>query len=101
MQAALSSDPAGHRDDLRAAATAAVGDGALLDDPSEWTAFGRLLEGDPATGLWESQVVVSGMHCAACAFTVEAALEQVPGVRKVEVNAASRRARIVWSSSVV
>ncbi|MGO4393528.1 heavy metal translocating P-type ATPase [Variovorax sp. M-6] len=73
---------------------------SLLDDPVEWPAFGRPLgEGDAAR--WESQVVVEGMHCAACAFTVEAALTQVPGVVSAEVNAASRRARVVWSSAAV
>ena len=52
----------------------------VLDDSAEWPAFGRLLEGDAGTGRWESQIAVEGMHCAACAFTVEAALLQVPGV---------------------
>ncbi|WP_395322212.1 heavy metal translocating P-type ATPase [Variovorax sp. UC74_104] len=77
---------------------AADGDQAwqLLDDPAEWPAFGRELDAAGA-GCWESQVVVEGMHCAACAFTVEAALRQVPGVIEAQVNAASRRARVVWS----
>ncbi|MGJ7492084.1 heavy metal translocating P-type ATPase [Variovorax sp. ZT4R33] len=74
---------------------------AVLDDPAEWTAFGQPIDGDPAGGRWSSQVVVEGMHCAACAFTVEAALAQVPGVLRAEVNAATRRARIVWSAAEV
>ncbi|MDM0014278.1 cation-translocating P-type ATPase [Variovorax sp. J22P168] len=80
----------------------AVAAGPVLDDPAEWPAFGHALEGeDAAKGRWESQVVVEGMHCAACAFTVEAALMQVPGVISAQVNAASRRARVVWSSAAV
>lgn len=71
---------------------------AALDDAGEWSAFGQALDGDPA-GRWASQVAVEGMHCAACAFTIEAALTQVPGVESVEVNAASRRARVVWSAA--
>lgn len=74
---------------------------AALDDPAEWAAFGQPIDGDAAGGCWSSQVVVEGMHCAACAFTVEAALAQVPGVLRAEVNAATRRARIVWSSAEV
>ena len=74
---------------------------AVLDDPSEWSAFGHALDADAVTGRWESQVVVEGMHCAACAFTVESALRQVPGVLRADVNAASRRARVVWSAAVV
>ncbi len=46
----------------------------MLDDPAEWPAFSQLEEGDAATGRWASHVAVEGMHCAACSFTVEAAL---------------------------
>ncbi|WP_440531540.1 heavy metal translocating P-type ATPase [Variovorax sp. YR566] len=72
----------------------------VLDDPAEWPAFGQLEEGDAATGQWASQVAVEGMHCTACAFTVEAALLKVPGVREAQVNGANRRARVVWSAAV-
>ncbi|VTU27644.1 Cation-transporting ATPase PacS [Variovorax sp. PBL-H6] len=100
MQAALSTGPSTRADPTRPDAEAQAG-WAALDDPAEWHAFGRPLDGDAAAGRWESQVVVEGMHCAACAFTVEAALAQVPGVHKVEVNAATRRARVVWSAGAV
>ena len=71
----------------------------LLDDPIEWLEFGHPAEGDSSTGLWTSQVVVQGMHCAACALTVEAALRKMPGVIEAQVNAASQRARVVWSAT--
>jgi Cu2+-exporting ATPase len=100
MQAALPyatadrPDPATEGHAVRTAAS-------LLDDPDEWPTFGFALDDDRVSGRWESQVVVEGMHCAACAFSVEAALAQVPGVLKAEVNAASRRARVVWSAAAV
>ena len=72
----------------------------LLDDPHEWTSFSRKL-GNEETGLWESHVVVQGMHCAACALTVEDALLKVPGVQSATVSAASRRARVVWLAASV
>ncbi|MBU1357998.1 MAG: cation transporter, partial [Gammaproteobacteria bacterium] len=87
------------RDESATAQRAPAGPDPLVDDPASWSGFGRLLDGEPADGLWESHVAVDGMHCAACAFTVEAALTQVPGVYKAEVNAASRRARVVWSAA--
>ena len=74
---------------------------AVLDDPAEWPAFGRAIDGDPATGRWESQVVVDGMHCAACAIAVEEAVGRVHGVERVDVSASSQRARIVWSAAAV
>ncbi|MDO8252110.1 MAG: cation-translocating P-type ATPase [Rhodoferax sp.] len=71
----------------------------LLDDPQEWSAFSR-----PDTsnaGCWESNLLIEGMHCAACALTVEDALLSVPGVLKAEVGAGSHRARVVWASDAV
>jgi P-type Cu2+ transporter len=66
----------------------------LLDDPHEWEAFGRVSANDPQ--VWESSVVIEGMHCAACSITVEDALRQVPGVLSAQVSAASQRARVQW-----
>lgn len=74
-----------------------VGDGGaltLLDDPLEWAAFGRASANDPQ--VWESSVVIQGMHCAACSLTVEDALRQVPGVLSAQVSAASQRAHVQW-----
>lgn len=69
----------------------------VLDDPQEWVAFSRQDAMDPH--IWHSSAVVEGMHCAACAITVEDALSKVPGVHSVRVSAASHRAQVVWSSA--
>jgi len=71
----------------------------VLDDPHEWSAFSRPLDGQP--NCWESTVLFEGMHCAACAITIEDALRRVTGVASVEVNAASHRGRVVWSAEAV
>ena len=71
----------------------------LLDDPQEWGAFSRLV--DAATGLWESQVVIGGMHCAACSVTVEEALRKVPGVQTAAVSASGQRATVQWQAERV
>jgi Cu2+-exporting ATPase len=78
---------------------------ALLDDPQSWAAFSqpekhRLGDGN-ASATWASQVVVQGMHCAACALNVEAALCSVPGVKQATVNGATHRAQITWSAHEV
>ena len=72
----------------------------VLDSPQEWEAFSTPWQvGDrPGAAQWESRVVIEGMHCAACAFTIESALQATPGVIEAEVNAASRRARVVWAA---
>lgn len=81
-------------------APAAPADGerlALLDDPQEWAQFSQP---EPGQGVcWSSSVVFEGMHCTACAISIEEALRKVPGVQSVQVSAASHRGRIVWSSA--
>ncbi len=72
-------------------------DAAVLDDPQQWGAFGKPVA--DSYDLWESNLVIEGMHCAACAITVEDALRQVPGVVSAEVSASSHRARVRWSTS--
>jgi P-type Cu2+ transporter len=72
-----------------------------FDDPQEWGVFSRRCDGQStsAEALWESQVVVRGMHCAACAVTLEQTLLAVRGVVSARVSAASARASIVWSQA--
>ena len=71
----------------------------LLDDEREWSAFSR--PDAKQAGCWESNVVIEGMHCAACAFTIEDALRSIPGVVRAEVSAGTHRARVVWMNDAV
>ena len=76
----------------------------LLDDRQEWLRFSQQhknKQNPQANDCWDSHVVIQGMHCAACAFTVEEALMSVPGVQSAEVNAATHRAKVVWSERQV
>lgn len=72
---------------------------ALLDDLQEWSAFSRLVSGED--DVWESNILIEGMHCAACALTLEDALRAVPGVVSAQVGAASHRASVIWSARQV
>ena len=75
----------------------------LLDDRQEWLRFSQQHKPTQQgqADCWDSHVVIQGMHCAACAFTVEEALMSVPGVQSAEVNAATHRAKVVWSEAKV
>jgi Cu2+-exporting ATPase len=72
---------------------------AVLDDPHEWSAFSRPCADN--ADLWESSVVIEGMHCAACSVTVEDALRAMPGVISARVSAASQRATVRWAPEQV
>jgi len=71
---------------------------AVLDDPVEQRRFTRYLAAGTAGAAEqaESALRISGMHCAACAGTIEAALAQVDGVVEATVSAAGERARVRW-----
>lgn len=73
-------------------------DFAVLDDPVEQRDFTEFTESDGQT-LAESVLLVQGMYCAACADTVECALQGLPGVRSARVHAATRRLSVQWDPS--
>lgn len=67
----------------------------LLDTPEEWAEFSHP---DTVTeGSWSSSVVFEGMHCTACAISIEDVLRAVPGVSAVQISSASHRGKITWS----
>ena len=74
----------------------------LMDAPQEWIRFSRVCKAASAAGaqLWESQLVVKGMYCSACALTLESLLLGVPGVASARVSAASARASVVWNPAL-
>ena len=73
----------------------AIPDFRLLDDADEQASFTRAVR-EGARELAESVLVVQGMHCAACADTVETTLEQQAGVAMAQVQAATRRLTLRW-----
>ena len=105
--ASLSAPPPAARVQCGVADTGAGGRASLpphnglqvLDDPEEWSAFSRTSADAPSRV--ESNLVIKGMSCAACARAVENALRAVPGVLRAEVSAGSHRAWVVWSSDQV
>jgi P-type Cu2+ transporter len=97
--AVLLSEPAGLAPELSgSSAVAGVSRLAVFDKPEEWAIFSQPSDGAP--DLWESQVMVQGMHCAACSLSLEQALLGIMGVRAARVSAASERASIIWSAAL-
>ena len=70
---------------------------ALYDEAEAWATFSQNVNNQKAE--FQSFVVVRGMHCAACALALEAALIKVKGVLAVQVSAASGRAGVTWSAA--
>jgi P-type Cu2+ transporter len=64
----------------------------LFDHPDFQQTFVRPLEG----GEREADLILEGITCAACVWLNERHLAQLPGVVAVQVNYATRRARIRW-----
>ena len=72
---------------------------AGYDEPEAWMAFSQSVDKLSQAQVFQSFVVVSGMHCAACALTLEAALTRVKGVLAVQVSASSARVSVTWSAA--
>ncbi len=51
---------------------------------------------DLGDGRRETMLLIDGVRCAACVWLIERSLGALPGVLAVHVNAAARRARVVW-----
>ncbi|MDP5240133.1 heavy metal translocating P-type ATPase [Uliginosibacterium sp. 31-16] len=64
----------------------------LFDHPNFQQSFVRPLVGDER----EADLILEGITCAACVWLNERHLTQLPGVSGVQVNYATRRARIRW-----
>lgn len=50
-----------------------------------------------ADGRVETELLIGGMHCAACVWLLEHYLRQLPGVSAVQVNLDEQRALICWA----
>ncbi len=72
----------------------------VIDDPAELAAFTRW---DSVAGercIAESSLRIAGMHCAACAATIEQVLKQVSGVLDASVSAAAQCATVRWDAGL-
>ena len=73
---------------------------AVYDEPQEWGVFSHGVgapSGQTHPHSVQSFLRVKGMHCAACALTLESALKKVTGVLAAQVSAASASASVTWS----
>ncbi len=82
---------------LRTVRTARTAD--ILDDPLEQARFTRWIISATGERQGDSSLQLSGMHCAACAGQVEAALLALSGVHEVRVSAASQHVSVTWDPS--
>ncbi len=71
----------------------------VLDDPVEQQDFTTVTHADGHAQA-ESVLMVQGMYCAACADTVECALQGLPGVQSAQVHAATRRLTVRWDPAL-
>ncbi|HMX23767.1 MAG TPA: heavy metal translocating P-type ATPase, partial [Accumulibacter sp.] len=90
-----------HRDALpdspREALPAVVDTLRLYDHPDFQRSFVQRIGNDDS--LREASLILEGITCSACIWLNEQHLAKLPGVIAVEINYATRRARIRWDES--
>ncbi|HEU4781425.1 MAG TPA: heavy metal translocating P-type ATPase [Steroidobacteraceae bacterium] len=71
--------------------------------PDSWNRVdnARHVVRDLGGGLRETLLLVEGVRCTACVWLIERSLGATPGVVSVQVNAAARRARVIWRDAAV
>jgi Cu2+-exporting ATPase len=79
-----------------APATRPAPEPGVLDDPVEFERCTRWVSGTEGQRLAESCLQLSGMYCAACAGTIEQALQGAGGAAHASVVAATQRATVRW-----
>src|SRR2546422_8540547 len=57
------------------------------------------LESPPAVAPVSTELIVTGMTCSNCVRQVTQALQQVPGVRNVNVSLETQRASVKWDAN--
>ena len=89
-----------HRDALpespREALPQALQDAGLFDHPLVQKNFVEHVDGLEGEQQREASLILEGITCAACVWLNEQHLARQPGVIRVNVNYATRRARIRW-----
>ncbi|MDP3287347.1 MAG: heavy metal translocating P-type ATPase metal-binding domain-containing protein, partial [Methyloversatilis sp.] len=88
-----------HRDALPEAAPEAGGgrDLSVYDLPEVQTDFVRTVEHAQCADAREALLIIEGIRCAACVWLNEQHVGRLPGVLTLDINYATRRARIVWN----
>ncbi|MEX8505428.1 heavy metal translocating P-type ATPase [Leptothrix ochracea] len=74
---------------------------AALDDAASLEAYTQWHTAENGERVGKSRLLVSGMHCAACAGLIESALMRLPGVVAAEVSGSAQRAVVTWVASQV
>lgn len=72
----------------------------VLDEASQWEGFSKSVSQDPENPLIESQFLLEGLHCAACAGIIEQGLLASSGISRARVSMSKNRGAIVWSPNI-
>jgi Cu2+-exporting ATPase len=74
---------------------------AALDDAASLEAYTQWQTAESGERVGKSRLLISGMHCAACAGLIESALMRLPGVLAAEVSGSAQRAIVTWAPATV
>ena len=92
-----------HRDALPEATPEPGGgrDLSVYDLPEVQADFVRTVAHADCADAREALLIIEGIRCAACVWLNEQHVGRLPGVRVLDINYATRRARVVWDPARV
>lgn len=56
---------------------------------------------DQSTDLLEIDITLDGLRCAACAWLIPKIAANLPGIERIDLNAATGRARVIWKDQQI
>jgi Cu2+-exporting ATPase len=48
--------------------------------------------------IWRTEIIIEGIHCLSCIFSIENKLKQFKGIKKVNIHLTSNHAIIEWNN---
>ena len=72
-------------------------DSSSFDTPSFYEQFVRKND----DGFEEISLIIEGIHCSACVWLNEKALNRLEGVVEVSINYANNKAKVIWADHIV
>lgn len=83
------------------AATASNAHFGVLDTEEAWQTFSEPVQRPHGETLVKSDLLLDGLHCAACSGIIERGLNTLPGVIEAKVSASRKRATVLWNPAVL
>lgn len=73
----------------------------ILDTEEAWQQFSQPVQRANGETVVKSELLLDGLHCAACSGIIERGLHDMPGIVEAKVSASRKRATVTWNPKLL